>query len=604
MGGFRTSNSKGIVNDEKNSGTEVTNESPSPCRVEQSRTLQCARALVWLLTSTTLLTLVLGVFYIQFTEINTLRQRVQFLEDSFVESRLMQAEVQKRDIPERKDRREHHLTYRAPGDQCCLALAKPTISGNPTEAVFVYGGQDVLLPCNASGYPPPSIRLSPATDPTGNGRYVQVPGGLQINNVMNSDARNYTCTVENIFGKQQKIIELHITDPVVATTSPSRVTSSVGDNFSIHCDVSGVPPPKVIWQHVTMDGKTVPMTNVVLSAPGRYTLTFANANHVDAGTYICKAFNAYETDQAQTTVTVSGAPQITNPPPRVQSVIEGTTVTLRCDVLSDPPATVTWTYPLTGNKSPLNGHVNPDNSITLSVVDKYNSGTYSCTASNAAGTVIAMSTLNVEQLVHVNAGPHLVPMTGSESFLNFQCAASGEPSPSVTWSKMGSGSLTGNAKYIQLPGGNLVLTNPALGTDTGVYVCMGENHNGNDTDTVLVYKDLGALSCFQTFDSVSCPLGQTCGGSCPDCTQSSEPVYGYQTYSGDSAICRSSIHAGTVPNVLNMALWTSTGASGPLSTTTSHGVISMSKQSAPSTATVVRPATYSRVMSGASNLFG
>lgn len=41
----------------------------------------------------------------------------------------------------------------------------------------------------------------------------------------------------------------------------------------------------------------------------------------------------------------TGKPQIVQPP-RTETVLQGSTVTLYCSVVSNPPATVTWTYPL------------------------------------------------------------------------------------------------------------------------------------------------------------------------------------------------------------------------------------------------------------------
>ena len=40
--------------------------------------------------------------------------------------------------------------------------------------------------------------------------------------------------------------------------------------------------------------------------------------------------------------------------------------------------------------------------------------------------------------------PHTVPMAGTEQVLNFQCQATGTPTPSLLWSKEGAAPLTGN----------------------------------------------------------------------------------------------------------------------------------------------------------------
>ena len=45
--------------------------------------------------------------------------------------------------------------------------------------------------------------------------------------------------------------------------------------------------------------------------------------------------------------------------------------------------------------------------------------------------------------------------------------------------------VSGNSKYLALTGGNLIVTSVNLNTDTGVYVCNGQNSIGNDSDTVV-----------------------------------------------------------------------------------------------------------------------
>jgi len=571
----------------------------SSTAVEGDRVLICVRRVF---TTVALVSLVMSFavfWYIQFQEITQLKERVASLERAAI----FEHQLHIADDMYSSGGGSIRAARQAPVQDCCSSLARPEVSGNSTEIVFAYGGQTVLLPCSGSGTPAPSVTFTPSRDPTGNGRYIMTGAGLTINNVQTSDAGIYSCSLKNVFGTDSKLVELRITDPVVATTSSNTLTAAVGGSLSINCDVSGVPTPTVTWEHIRVDGLREMITNFTTSSNGRYTLTFNNVHHENAGTYICHAANQYETDQAQTVVKITGVPQILNPPHN-QNVLEGDTVTLRCDTISDPPATVTWTFPLTGQQAPLNARLNPDGSVTLSIVDHFNSGTYTCMASNGVGSSSASATLAVEQKVTVTAGPHLVAMTGSESFIRFQCSALGDPKPTVTWSKYGAGSLAGNSKYIQLPGGNLVITGASVSTDTGVYECKGENHIGTKTDTVLVYRDMGPLSCQQTYADVDCPMSVTCGGTCGDCSQVMVSIYGNETYSHDSAICRSALHAGTLPNALGVALWTSTGSTTNLPAVSRNGVTSEFKPTTSSTATMIRPASYSTAAVGAANLVG
>ena len=65
--------------------------------------------------------------------------------------------------------------------------AKPNFTNNSTETITAYIGQTVDLPCNSSGYPPPSVTITPSIDPTGKNRYTMTSEGLRIRNLETGD---------------------------------------------------------------------------------------------------------------------------------------------------------------------------------------------------------------------------------------------------------------------------------------------------------------------------------------------------------------------------------------------------------------------------------
>ncbi|KAK3595461.1 hypothetical protein CHS0354_003454 [Potamilus streckersoni] len=374
--------------------------------------------------------------------------------------------------------------------QCCSALAKPSYQGAPTQVVSAYSGQSVVLPCKTFGYPPPTVQFTPITDPLGLGRYLLVQDGLQIQNVKLSDSGTYTCKVTNVFGTVDKHIQLSVTERVVATTTPATINVIAGTtpSFTITCDVSGTPSPAVTWYHMMLDGSNVTVTSGISSINGQSTLTVTNPQQADAGVYICSAKNIYETDEARTVVTTSGTPQIIRGP-KTQSVHEGDTVIIRCDIVSNPPATVKWTFPLTGDKPPLNAQLNPDNSVTLIDVDHFNNGDYVCTATNAVGSTSATAGLAVHKVVTAKVNQALIPVTGTEPVITLQCTGNGDPQPSITWTK-DEQPLTGS-KYLFLTGGNLVVTNVDVNTDIGKYKCIANNGIENATDlSIEIYEEI------------------------------------------------------------------------------------------------------------------
>ena len=92
--------------------------------------------------------------------------------------------------------------------------SKPSFSA-PPEEVAVPGielvadvGSDVLLPCNATGYPPPKVTWTPPLQQTQ--RYTLSDAGVTISSVAVSDQNAYTCEVSNVFGKTSTTVILNV----------------------------------------------------------------------------------------------------------------------------------------------------------------------------------------------------------------------------------------------------------------------------------------------------------------------------------------------------------------------------------------------------------
>ena len=121
-------------------------------------------------------------------------------------------------------------------------------------------------------------------------------------------------------------------DAAVFVSEPSHVAADVGDDVTLRCDVIGNPTPTVQW---TRSGSTS-----VLAFGA--TLAIRDVSESDFGTYVCRA-------TSQTFASASRSVHLLkNGPPVIVSGNEasarrGSTVTLECDVISQPEAqSVTW----------------------------------------------------------------------------------------------------------------------------------------------------------------------------------------------------------------------------------------------------------------------
>ncbi|XP_061194934.1 hemicentin-2-like [Saccostrea echinata] len=443
-------------------------------------------------------------------------------------------------------------------DMCCNRLAAPSIVGPANDIMTVEHGSDVTLPCKTSGAPRADTDWNPGVDPTQHGRYVQSTEGLEISNAQYLDSRMFTCKASNIFGSFEKHIYLVVIDPIQVTLTPKTldVTASATPSLDFLCTFKGIPPPRVQWFHLGPDGTRQNVTSQAQTGGGRSTLHISNPDAMSTGQYTCNVLNAYQSQSQIANVTVHSKPVIMKGPGTETATI-GETVILRCDAAGNPQSSVTWTFPKTGTAVPKDVRINPDGSITIVHVDQFSEGDYMCNASNSFGSATASGHLNVIVPLVVQTQTEELPVT-SETFIELQCSGSGNPTPTLTWQKVGSSPLNSDpSKYIMLPNGNMIITGFNPEVDSGLYVCNGTSTQGTAGDYTLVYKNIGPLQCNSTFKACSTKIGVSCGGQCPgNCdVMNSGIVYGFKSYTPTSPICLSGKHLGVVGRPGDTVIW-------------------------------------------------
>uniref|UniRef100_A0A3P9NI66 Neogenin 1b n=1 Tax=Poecilia reticulata TaxID=8081 RepID=A0A3P9NI66_POERE len=111
-------------------------------------------------------------------------------------------------------------------------------------------GAGVLLPCVATGYPPPHIRwmFGDKVLEESDGR-VEVTGGgsLQISNITEEDGGVYTCVAENSNTTIEAQAQLTVQVPPQFVKRPANVYAHESMDIVFECEVSGSPAPTVKW---------------------------------------------------------------------------------------------------------------------------------------------------------------------------------------------------------------------------------------------------------------------------------------------------------------------------------------------------------------------
>lgn len=178
----------------------------------------------------------------------------------------------------------------------------------------------------------------------------------------------------------------------------NRISAKVGDNVEIRCDVSGNPPPPIVWKRYSADLTTLGDEDVRVFSDGSLYLTKIQLVH--AGNYTCRALRNSEVTQTHV-LTVHTLPEV-KVTPRIQSRRPGEKTSMFCHVIGEPFPEVVWLkneerlkldmmqkYRVVGNGTEL----------SINNIDYADTGAYMCQASNTGGVTRDISSLIVQEIL-------------------------------------------------------------------------------------------------------------------------------------------------------------------------------------------------------------
>ncbi|KAL1475210.1 hypothetical protein MTO96_037462, partial [Rhipicephalus appendiculatus] len=251
---------------------------------------------------------------------------------------------------------------------------------------------------------------------------------------------------------------------------PKSVRAAAGESATLECvPPRGHPEPTVTW---FKDGVQVqPGTGRVrLLAQGA--LVIADVRPSDQGRYVCRAANMLGTrDSPPALLSVHTKPYFVRVPEDVTTLAEES-VEFECKVNGDPKPTVTWRRQ--DGKMPIGrAYVQEDKSLHIKNVAPADEGIYICESENIVGSASASATLTV----HSRPTFRLTPQdqkVGLNGVAKFDCLATGNPPPSVFWTREGNQVLMfpgkSHGRFSVSHEGTLTITGVRK-EDRGYYVC-------------------------------------------------------------------------------------------------------------------------------------
>ncbi|XP_031169752.1 hemicentin-1 isoform X2 [Sander lucioperca] len=358
----------------------------------------------------------------------------------------------------------------------------PSIADEPTELV-VTRLSPVVIACTASGVPVPTIHWSKdgmKLPKEGQGYSILPTGPVEIISAELSHAGRYSCTARNAAGSTHRHVQLTVQELPVIQSHPSTLDVILNNPITLPCRATGLPRPTITWQK---EGINIPTTDGSFTVLPNGSLQITKASVSDSGTYICVAQNPAGTALGKTKLRVQVPPVISSETQKYLAPVDSS-VTLHCQADGSPPPSVTWHkdgQPLTES---VRQRVLSSGSLQISFIQPSDTGGYTCTAANAAGTVSVVMSLTVQIPPSIRGGELEVAVV-ENSQAQLVCVAEGVPQPSLSWEKDGNPLSESTGEYTILPSGELII-DIAQPDDAGSYTCVATNAVGQDSRTTTL----------------------------------------------------------------------------------------------------------------------
>ncbi|KAL0114096.1 hypothetical protein PUN28_011428 [Cardiocondyla obscurior] len=313
---------------------------------------------------------------------------------------------------------------------------------------------------------------------------------LFFNSLQEEQAGKYTC--KGSYARNLPLTKSVTIDTIIAITwdnAPSNQYPILGEDFDIQCQVRARPSPSVDWLY---NGELIKTNDHYVITT--FALKIKKVQESDDGIYTCRASvqTTGELQERPIRVEVHVRPTIEEYSSPVD-IIEGENANIACKASGKPPPMFTWVKSLTQQNLSIADRfgVNPvTGELTITNVNRDDTGEYQCVASNAAG----QATVNIQ--VNVIVKPKIMEFVNKTVVegkkVEIQCKAFGRPPPEVTFRK-----FTADKPYVlgvQSQDDRILvknvpndLTSETIGTlsimDTltdndGLYECIAKNTGG------------------------------------------------------------------------------------------------------------------------------
>uniref|UniRef100_A0AAY4DE37 receptor protein-tyrosine kinase n=1 Tax=Denticeps clupeoides TaxID=299321 RepID=A0AAY4DE37_9TELE len=166
-----------------------------------------------------------------------------------------------------------------------------------------------VVPCQNLALPRFPLRQAVLTGLQGPNVSLELP----LTNTSHQDEGFYACQVEDLHNNERTCLLYHLSlralesVKILSNLTDQRV--NVSETTTMNCDVTGIPPPTVVWSksnHTIKEGSGVILTR------SNHTLTIQRVKKEDGGLYTCTACNSQGCETDEAFLSVEGAEDTMN----------------------------------------------------------------------------------------------------------------------------------------------------------------------------------------------------------------------------------------------------------------------------------------------------
>ncbi|XP_051512223.1 cell adhesion molecule-related/down-regulated by oncogenes-like [Myxocyprinus asiaticus] len=307
------------------------------------------------------------------------------------------------------------------------------------------------------------------------------PGSLSLSSLQSNLTGSYQCMA---YSKTGSIVSRHAWVLIAgieefSETHRRSLTVTKGDTAVIECPLPRSNPPALPRYRIRGKWLEESTDEYLILPSGNLQIISVSSEH--QGMYKCGAFNPLTRDtQVEahgTKLIVKGSDgpshaRIVYPvTPQNLSVEQSRSLTLECVVSGSASSKVRWTKygaELSLSSKQMLLHSN----LVLSDIQLSDGGLYCCSVLTDHGAVVSVNyTVNVLDHVSILLGLFDQAVTMGSS-VQFTCAASGNPTPNITW-LLNSTPLTSSSR-LHISGTSLHISS-VVAQDQGIYQCFFDN---------------------------------------------------------------------------------------------------------------------------------